>query len=71
MANICPVCKYMPHPHVGPGTPISMPGTIHHRTCSTVPQLTPAENSELRQSLEEIAQAERQAWADARDIVLW
>lgn len=71
MAEICPVCRYTPRSHVGPGIPISLPGTVHHRTCATIPQLTPTENSELRKALKEIAEAERQAWADARDIVLW
>lgn len=64
----CPKCGYEPAPHSGPGTPVRMPGTIHHSTCPTVPDLRPS--PELLAQLAEIRACERRAWAAAQTEVI-
>jgi len=64
----CPACGCEPKPHDGPGVPVHLPGTLHHRTCTTVPDLTPS--AELLAQLAEIRACERRAWAWAQTAVI-
>lgn len=70
MADPCPQCRYVPVRYSGPGTPISMPGTVHHKTCPTVAWIFESDE-ELKAALAEITACERRAWAESRNIILY
>lgn len=66
----CPECEYVPQAFDGPGIPLHIPGTIHKSTCPAVSRLSPTDERELHDRLNEMDRVRRRGAAEVRNYVI-